>query len=78
MRSSEIVETVFIKRLKCNTLNSTEIKLEQDKLLRIIKKHNNKGFIYRILVEELIFSSGITNDASFLFITCNGLSKAPP
>ena len=76
-----MVENVFIKGLYnfdiWNTLNPTQIKLEQDKLLKIIKNYNNKDFIYRFLVEGLTFRRGITSDASFLFITCNGLSKAP-
>ena len=76
-----MVENVFIKGLYnfdiWNTLNPTQIKLEQDKLLKIIKNYNNKDFIYRFLAEGLIFRRGITSGARFLFITCNGLSKAP-
>ena len=77
MKSKEIVDTIFVKGLhnfdNYDTLNSIEIKLEQDKLLRIIEKYNNKHLIYRFLVEGLIFSIAITNDVSVLFITCNGL-----
>ena len=81
MRSKEIVDTIFIKGVhnfdNYGMLNPTEVKLKQDKLLRFVEKYNNKGFIYIFLVEGLIFSSGTTNDANVLFITCNSLSKVP-
>ena len=53
----------------------TECKLEQDKILRIIKKYNSKALHTNLELKD--FSSGTTSDASILFIICNSLPKAP-
>ena len=78
MRNKKIVEIVFKKGLhnfdSNDALNPLRNKLEQFKVLKIIAKYNNKRLIYRFLVKELIFSSGITNETRVLFI--KGLSKA--
>lgn len=80
MIGREIVDSIFIKRLQnvdnYKTLNPMDNKIEQGKILIFIKKCKSRQYIYRFLIEGLIFSSRITNDASVLFITCNGLTTA--
>ena len=80
MRDRETIDTIFIKGLqnfdKYDIINPTEIKIEEDKFLKNLQKYFNKNYMHRFLVDALLFSSGITNEASVLFITCNGLSEA--
>lgn len=56
-------------------LNPIEIKIEEYRFLRNLQKHHNKNYIYRFQVDGLLFSSGITNEANVLFITCNCLNS---
>lgn len=49
MWSKDIVNSVFIKGVQDSdndeTLTPVEFKMEQDKILRIIKKYNNRHYI---------------------------------
>ena len=70
MRNEEIIDTIFIRGLenfdKYDRLNPIEIKIEEDKILRNLQKYFSESYIYRFLIDGLLFSSGITNEESIL------------
>ena len=80
MRNKETVDSIFINGLqnfdKCDTLNHIEIKIEEDKILRNLQEYHSGNIIYRFTIDDFIFSSGITSEASTLFISFHGLTNA--
>ena len=79
-RNKETVDTVLIRGLqnfdKYGTLNPIEIKTEEDRILRNFPKYCSESYIYRFLIDALLFRSRITNEASILFIAGNALTDA--
>ena len=79
IRDRQIIDTVFIRELqnfdKYDIPNPIEIKKEEDRLSRNLQKYHNKNYIYRFVIDGLLFSGGITNESNVLFIRCNDLSN---
>ena len=80
MRDREIFNTTFKRGLqnfdKYDIINPMKSKQKKISFSKSYKNILNKIYIWRFLVDRLLFSSGITNKATVLFTTCNGLSKA--
>ena len=80
MRDREIFNTTFKRGLqnfdKYDIINPMKSKQKKISFSKSYKNILNKIYIWRFLVDRLLFSSGITNKATVLFINCNGLSEA--
>ena len=55
---------------KSKKLNPVEIKIDGNQILKILQRYQ-KDYKFRYILNVLLFSSGITNKANVLFITCN-------
>ena len=55
-------------------LNRMDIKIEDNRVINILKSKKNST--YRFIRIDLLFSSGIINDARKIFIVTNGFKKA--
>ena len=68
----DIAETLLIKVLqnydKYTTLNPLEVNLRSNYLNQ--KINDDKGFVYEIMLKNMLFSSSIKNDTQNIFITC--------
>ena len=77
--SYSIIDTIHIKGLqkfdKSMKLNPIEIKIDGNQILKICSA-TKKDYKFRYILNGLLFSSHITNEANVLFILCNGLSNA--
>ena len=58
---------------KYNQLSLIEIKIEDNRLIDVLRNRNVK---YRFIPIDLLLSSGIKNDTNQIFIVNNGLSNA--
>ena len=58
---------------KYNQLNPIEIKIEDDRVINILK--SKKNATYHFVAVGLVFSSGIKNNTEQIFIITNGLSN---
>ena len=77
--SYSIIDTIHIKGLqkfdKSMKLNPIEIKIDGNQILKICNA-TKKDYKFRYILNGLLFSCRITNEANVLFIICNGLSNA--
>ena len=77
--SYSLIDTIHIKDLqkfdKSMKLNPIEIKIDGNQILEICNA-TKKDYKFRYILNGLLFSSRITNEANVLFIICNGLSNA--
>ena len=77
--SYSIIGTNHIRGLqnfdKSVKLNPIEKKIDRNQILKICNA-TKKYYKFRYILNGLLFSSRITNEANFLFIRCNGLSNA--
>ena len=77
--SYSIIDTIHIRGLqnldKSIKLKPIEIKIDGYQILKICNA-TKKDYKFRYILNGLLFSSRITNEANFLFIRCNGLSNA--
>ena len=77
--SYSIIDTIHIKDLqkfdKSMKLNPIEIKIDGNQILKICNA-TKKDYKFRYILNGLLFSCRITNEANVLFIICNGLSNA--
>ena len=60
---------------KSKKLNPIEIKIDGNQILKILQRYQ-KDYKFRYTLNVLLFSSGITNKANVLFITCNVSNNA--
>ena len=60
---------------KSKKLNPIEIKIDGNQILKILQRYQ-KDYKFRYILNVLLFSSGITNKANVLFITCNVSNNA--
>ena len=74
----DIAETFLIKALqsydKYTTLNTLEVNLRSNYLNQKINDY--KGFVYEVMLKNMLFSSSIKNNAQNIFITCQNLISA--
>ena len=74
----DIAETLLIKALqsydKHTTLNPLEVNLRSNYLNQKINDY--KGFVYEVMLKNMLLSSSIKNDTQNIFITCQNLSSA--
>ena len=77
--SYSIIDTIHIRGLqnldKSIKLNPIEIEIDGNQILKICNA-NKKDYKFRYILNSLLFSCRITNEANVLFIICNGLSNA--
>ena len=77
--SYSIIGTNHIRGLqnfdKSVKLNPIEKKIDRNQILKICNA-TKKDYKFRYILNGLLFSSRITNEANILFIICNGLSNA--
>ena len=75
---NEPIETVIVRGQQKfylhNTLNPIEIKINDDKILKMLKKHKN--VYYRLTPIGILFPSSVTNDTKQIFFTCRELNNA--
>ena len=75
---SDIVETLLIKALqnydKYMILNPLEVNLHSNYLTQKINEY--KGFIYQVILKNVLFSTAIANDTQKILITCQNLNSA--
>ena len=58
-----------------DTFNLIEIKIDLFyKIMTNLQKYEKGNYKYCFIVNGILFSSGIKNDANISFITCNGLN----
>ena len=74
----DIAETLLKKALqsydKYTTLNSLEVNLRSNYLNQ--KVNDDKGFVYEVMLKNMLFSSSIKDDTQNIFITCQNLNSA--
>ena len=67
----DIAETLLIKALrsydKYTTLNPLEVNLRSNYLNQKINDY--KGFVYEVMLKNMLFSSSVKNDTQNIFIT---------
>ena len=77
-KMKEVVETILIKALqnfdKYTVLNPLDIDIRSNYMTE--KINNYKGYVYEILIRNLLFSASITNDTQQIFIVCYNLDSA--
>ena len=77
--SYSIIDTIHIRGLqnldKSIKLKPIEIKIDGNQILKICNA-TKKDYKFCYILNGLLFSSRITNDANVLFIICNGLNNA--
>ena len=77
-KMSEAVETFLVKALQSydryTVLNSLQINLRSNYLNQ--KINDFKGFVYEVLLKNILFSAPISNDTQNVFITCSNLNSA--
>ena len=74
--SYHLIDTAHIKALQnleeYDKLNSINIRINSHQIINDLTKY--KIYIYRFIIEDLLFSSSVTNDTNVIIITCNGLN----
>ena len=74
----EVVETILFKALqnfdKYTVLNPLDIDIRSNYMTE--KINNYKGYVYEILIRNLLFSASITNDMQQIFIVSYNLDSA--
>ena len=74
----DIAETLSIKALqnydKYTTLNPLKVNLRSNYLNQKINDY--KGFVYEVMLKNMLFSSLIKSDTQNIFITCQNLNSA--
>ena len=75
---SEVAETFLVKALQSydryTVLNPLQINLSSNYLNQ--KTNDFKGFVYEVLLKNILFSASISNDTQNVFITCSNLHSA--
>ena len=72
----EIIETIKIigiQNSEYNFLNPIYISITSDHIKQ--KLTNFRKYRYRFILESVLFSSNIENEADVIFVTCDGLSN---
>ena len=73
----ELIETMIIRAQQnfefVGQLNPIQIKLEDDRVLNMFKKHKN--VTYKLTSLGILFPASIKNDTEQVFITCRKLKK---
>ena len=74
----EPIETVIVRGQQkfdlYDKLNPIQIKINDDRILNIFKKHKN--VYYKLTTIGILFPSSITNDTEQIFVTCRALNDA--
>ena len=77
-KMSGVVETFLVKALQSydrhTVLNPLQINLSSNYLNQ--KINDFKGFIYEVLLKNILFSASISNDTQNVCITCSNLNCA--
>ena len=77
-KMSEVAETFLVKALQSydryTVLNPLQINLSSNYLNQ--KTNDFKGFVYEVLLKNILFSASISNDTQNAFITCSNLHSA--
>ena len=77
-KMSEVAETFLVKVLQSydryTVLNPLQINLSSNYLNQ--KVIDFKGFVYEVLLKNILFSESISNDTQNVFITCCNLNSA--
>ena len=77
-KMSEVAETFLVKVLQSydryTVLNPLQINLSSNYLNQ--KIIDFKGFVYEVLLKNILFSESISNDTQNVFITCCNLNSA--
>ena len=77
-KMTQITETVLVKALQSydryTILNPLEVNLRSNYLNEKINEF--KGFVYEVMLKNILFSSSITNDTQNVFVTCQNLNSA--
>ena len=75
---TDIVDTLLIKALqsydKYTILNPLEVNLRSNYLNQ--KLEDYKGFVYEVMIKNILFSSSIKNETQNIFVTCQNLNRA--
>ena len=70
------LETLIIREQQSfelhNQLNPVQITINNDRVLNILKKHENS--YYKLTPIGLLFSSSVQNDTKQIFVTCRELN----
>ena len=77
-KMKEVLDTILVKALQnynnYTVLNPLEIDLRSNYLSKKIYKY--KGFTFKVIIRNLLFSSSVTNDTQNVFATCQNLNSS--
>ena len=74
--SPQVIDTIPILGIQnsdYNFLNPVNISISSDNIIQQLAKY--RKYRYRFILESLLFSSNIENDADVIFVSCDGLSN---
>ena len=75
--SCKIIDQIKIGGLQnCDTydkLNLVDISIKDSKV-NFLSRY--RGYKYRFVIDNLLFSSALTNNTNVIFVSCNGLNEA--
>ena len=78
--SYQLVDAFRIAGLQnCNLdekLNLIEINIRDSKIQEKLSRYGTQRYKYRFIVDSLLISSSVTQDANVIFLICNGLNDA--
>ena len=76
--SYEIIDQIKIGELqnfyRYNNLNPVDISIKDSKVNTFLSRY--RWYKYQFEIDNLLFSSALTNNKNVIFVSCNGLSKA--
>lgn len=81
-KKMEIVDSLRIKGLQTfdnhgEILSPIDINIDTTAFWSFMQKYTqNKQYVYRVILEEAVFSSSVMNDKNQILVTCNGLNDA--
>ena len=74
----EIIDHVKIGGLRnferYDKLNPVEISVRDSRLIIYLSRYQR--YKYWFMIDNLLFSSGLTNNTNVIFVSCNGLEEA--
>ena len=58
-----------------NKLNPVDISIRDSELNSFLSRYNHR-YKYCVIINNLLFSSSVTQDKNVIFVSCNGLNDA--
>ena len=76
--SYEIIDQIKIGRLpnfrRYDKLSPVDISIKYSKVNAFLSRY--RRYKYRFVIDNLLFSSALTNNTNVIFVSCNGLNEA--